>query len=264
MIPNPLELLLDPAALPLYAIYVGLIGWEAIAPARRLPAVRGWRLAGAIAFIGYFLLSSYLPLGWDTLLAPWQLYDLTELGAWGGAAAGLLVYETALYGWHRLMHSSDRLWLALHQMHHSAERLDSFSAFWFSPLDMVGFTALGSLCLVLLVGITPEAASIVLMTTFFLAIFQHCNIRTPRWLGWVVQRPEQHRVHHARGVHAYNYADLPLIDWLFGTFRNPADQPGETGFAPGASYRISELMLAHDVAGAPLGRQDEALAPTVG
>ena len=37
------------------------------------------------------------------------------------------------------------------------------------------------------------------------------NVRTPQWLGYLVQRPESHSVHHQRGVHAYNYSDLPLF-----------------------------------------------------
>ena len=43
-----------------------------------------------------------------------------------------------------------------HQWHHSAERLDTWGAFWFSPLDMVGWTALFSLALTL-VGLSPAA-----------------------------------------------------------------------------------------------------------
>jgi sterol desaturase/sphingolipid hydroxylase (fatty acid hydroxylase superfamily) len=94
--------------------------------------------------------------------------------------AGLVVYEAGVYAWHRAMHGSNVLWRAFHQLHHSAERLDTFGAFWFSPLDMLGWTALSSVCLVLLVGITPEAAVLVLYVTTFLSVFQHANVRTPR------------------------------------------------------------------------------------
>jgi len=37
------------------------------------------------------------------------------------------------------------LWRGFHQMHHSAERVDAFGAFYFSPLDIIGFTMLSSL-----------------------------------------------------------------------------------------------------------------------
>ena len=57
----------------------------------------------------------------------------------------------------------------------------------------------------------------------FSAMFQHMNKRTPHWVGYFIQRPESHSLHHGRGVHAYNYADLPLVDMLFGTFANPEE-----------------------------------------
>ena len=245
--PTLLELLLAPASLTVFALYGGLIAWEALAPARQLPRVGGWQLKGLAVFAVYFLLSSYLPLLWSEQLAVHRLVDLTGLGTWGGAAAGLLVYEAGVYGWHRAMHGSDGLWRAFHQMHHSAERIDTYGAFWFSPLDIAGWTVLSSLTLTLVVGITPEASTLVLYATTFLGVFQHANIRTPRWLGYLVQRPESHSHHHERGVHARNYSDLPVFDLLFGTFHNPRDFAVENGFYPGASSRVPEMLLMRDV-----------------
>lgn len=54
---------------------------------------------GLAAFTGYFFLSSYLPLLWGATLAQFQVLDLTGLGKWGGAAAGLLMYEAGVYLW---------------------------------------------------------------------------------------------------------------------------------------------------------------------
>lgn len=245
--PTPVELILDPVSLTVFGIYAVLILWEAIAPARKLPIVRGWWLRGLTSFMVFFFLSSYLPLLWSEQLAQHQLFDLTTLGTWGGALAGLLIYEASVYVYHRSMHSANFLWYGLHQMHHSVERLDSYSAFWFSPLDMVGWTALASLCLTLIVGLTPEAATLVLYITMFLGIFQHTNIRTPRWLGYVIQRPESHSHHHERGVHARNYSDLPVFDMLFGTFYNPRDYAAATGFYDGASERVVDMLCFRDV-----------------
>jgi sterol desaturase/sphingolipid hydroxylase (fatty acid hydroxylase superfamily) len=116
---------------------------------------------------------------------------------------------------------------------------------------MFGWTLLGSLCLVLIVGIDPQAATVILLTTTFLGIFQHANIKTPRWLGYIIIRPESHTVHHGRGVHANNYSDLPVFDMLFGTFLNPAGYQLETGFYPGASARVVEMVLGRDVSQSP-------------
>lgn len=245
--PTPLELLLNPVSLIVLSMYAGLMLWEALAPAGELPKIPLWRLKGMAAFLVFFLLSSYLPMLWDVHLAQFQLFDLSASGVLGGAVIGLLVYEFCGYWYHRSMHSSNVLFRTLHQMHHSSERLDAYSAFYFSPFDMVGWTFIASLALVVIVGLNPEAATLALLTINFLAILQHTNIRTPHWLGFIVQRPESHRIHHGRGVHCYNYADLPLIDMLFGTFRNPHERGTQTGFYEGASSRVLDMLLFRDV-----------------
>ncbi len=245
--PTPLEILLDPVSIGVLVLYAFMMLCEALAPARRLPTIRGWRARALGSFVVYFFLSSYLPLLWDSSLVQFQFIDLSSLGAVPGALVGLLVYNALLYAWHRSMHASDVLWRGFHQAHHSAERLDTFGAFFFSPMDMVGFTFMGSLALALVVGLSPEAITLFLFAAMFLGIFQHANIRTPRWLGYFVQRPESHSVHHERGVHRYNYADLPVFDMLFGTFRNPKHFADETGFYDGASARVGDMLLFRDV-----------------
>lgn len=245
--PTPLEILLDPVSLIVFAVFGGLMLWEAVFPGRPLPRIRGWRLRGLAAFAAFFYLSTYLPLIWDGVLARFRLIDLTGLATAAQVAIGLLVYELGAYLWHRSMHRFTVLWRGVHQMHHSAERLDTTGAFYFSPLDMVGWTALGSLALVVVVGVGAEAATILVLAITFLGIFQHANIRTPRWLGYLIQRPESHTVHHGRGVHGYNYADLPVFDMIFGTFRNPAGYEMETGFYEGASARVLDMVLFRDV-----------------
>lgn len=260
--PTPIDVLLDPISLAVMTTFAALIAWEAIAPARPLPKVRGWRTKALVAFVVYVMISTYLPILWTEQLAAWQLFDLTALGTRGGAAVGLLAYEMVAYVWHRSMHGSNLLWRGVHQMHHSAERLDTFSAYWFSPLDMAGWTAAGSLALTLIVGITAEAATVVLLTVTLLAILQHANIRTPRWLGYFVQRPESHSYHHARGRHTGNFADLPIFDIVFGTFFNPRTFAPATGFYDGASSRLVDMLLARDVSSPPADRAtSQALRP---
>lgn len=245
--PTPLEILLDPISLIALSMYALLIVWEALFPAIELPKVKNWKLKGLVSFIVYFFLSSYLPLITDPFLSKYQLFDLTGLGNLGGGILAIVLYEFGLFFWHWAIHKSDILWRVFHQMHHSAERMDTYGAFYFSVFDMIGFTFLGSICLALLIGVTPQAVTIMLLTTMFLAIFQHTNIRTPQWLGYIVQRPESHTVHHARGIHKYNYSDLPVFDMMFGTFKNPKTYEHETGFYEGASSRIFEMLTFKDI-----------------
>ncbi len=93
-----------------------------------------------------------------------------------------------------------------------------------------------------------------LLITNFLAIFQHANIKTPQWIGYLVQRPEAHTIHHGQGIHRYKYSDLSVFDILFGTFRNPEEHENETGFYPGASEKIGDMLLFKDISQPPADR----------
>lgn len=246
-LPNPIDVILHPVSLIVFAMYGGLMIWEALFPARKLPVIRNWKFRGLIAFAVFFFLSTYFPLIWDTYLVSYQVFDLSILGTYWGALVALLIYEIGFYVWHRTMHRSNYLWRVFHQMHHSAERLDTYSAFYLSPMDMIGFTFLGSLCLVLIAGFTPEATTLFILLTTFFSIFQHSNIRTPAWLGYIIQRPESHTVHHGKGIHAYNYSDLGFIDLIFGTFKNPKSYENETGFYNGGSARVLDMLMFKDI-----------------
>ncbi len=238
---------MDPVLIGITLFFLAFMTYDTLKPARDYPRVKGWVLKGIAAFVAYFALSIALPFVWDAWLGEHRLIDATGLGTWGGALVGFLVVEVFMYGWHRLMHENDFLWRWFHQMHHSAERIDVAGTFYFSPLDIVGWTLLGSLALVWAAGVTPEAAVIVNLVSIFLAVFTHANIKTPKWLGYIVARPEMHAVHHERGSHASNYCDLPVIDAIFGTYSNPETFDGVGGFYDGASSRVGDMLLGRDV-----------------
>ncbi|MCC7137341.1 MAG: sterol desaturase family protein [Planctomycetes bacterium] len=227
---------------------------------RRFDTPAFWRTRALLVSAGAVALSLKVGEGWAELLPAASLFDLSGLGTWWGAVVGILVYELVHYAYHRAAHTWTWLWRAGHQMHHSAEALDAFGANYLHPVDVLAFTSIAVLVTYPLLGLAPEAGA---LTSFFLAfnaMFQHANLRTPRWLGWVIQRPESHGVHHARGVHRWNYSDLPLWDLVFGTFRNPAKFEGAVGFYDGASSRLPEMLAGRDVSTprAPSGAADSA------
>ncbi len=250
-IPSPIEILLDPVSLIVLGMYAVLIIWEAFFPAKKLPKIKYWKLKGLSAFTVFFYLSSYFPMFWDIHLVNYQIFDLITLGTFWGAFVSVTIYELGVYVWHRLMHHNNLLWRVFHQMHHSAERLDTYGAFYFSITDMIGFTFIGSLTLVLVAGFTPQATTLFILITTFFSIFQHSNIKTPRWIGYIIQRPESHALHHAKGVHKHNYSDLPIFDIIFGTFYNPKDFVKETGFYRGGSSKIVEMLTFKDISSKP-------------
>lgn len=245
--PTPIEILFAPESHIIFIMFGALILWEAFFPARKLTGVNAWKIKGLVSFISFFYISTYLPLIWDQHLAAYQLFDLSHYSLFTATTIGLLTYELAVYVWHRSLHKFNILWRGSHQMHHSIERLDSVSAFWFSPLDMIGWTFLGSIALVVIVGLDANAASLVIYLTTFFSIYTHCNIKTPYWSGFIIQRPEAHRLHHAKNIHAKNYSDIAFFDLLFGTFENPKNEITETGFYPGASSKVFDMLVFKDI-----------------
>src|SRR5687767_7725922 len=178
--PSILDLLRDPATLTVLALFAALAVWERVTPGRPLPQVRGWNARALLAFVLFLAISIYLPLLLADWIAPLQLFDLSQWPTVAAAALGVLVYEFGAYAYHRSLHTFTPLWRAVHQMHHSAERLDVPGAFWFGPLDMIGWSLLPAVALTLL-GLAPPAATAAALFITFLGIFQHANLRTPRW-----------------------------------------------------------------------------------
>lgn len=215
---------------------------------RRHDSTRFWRVRATLVTVATFYISVYVAVFWGTVLGDFHLLNGAGLGTWGGAVVGILVYELGHYWYHRAAHRYGWLWRAGHQMHHSAESLDAFGAYYLHPVDTFFFTTVSSLVFYPLLGLSVEAGVVGALFLTFNAMFQHMSFRTPRWLGYIIQRPESHSVHHGRGIHRYNYSDLPLWDIVFGTFRNPEGFQAEHGFYAGASGRIPEMLAFRDVA----------------
>ena len=114
---------------------------------------------------------------------------------------------------------------------------------------------------VIVLGLDPVAAALVGYVAALHGMFQHWNVRTPRWLGYLIQRPEAHCEHHRLGVHANNYADLPLWDLLFASFRNPASFDGRCGFAAPADRRMLAMLAWRDVSADDYGTAAAASLP---
>jgi hypothetical protein len=94
-----------------------------------------------------------------------------------------------------------------------------------------------------LLGLEPTPAALAATLTGLAELFYHWNVRTPYWLGFLLQRPESHCVHHQQGHHTSNFSDLPIWDLLFGTFHNPRIAPEDCGFGPDIERRLPDLLL---------------------
>ena len=229
-------------AVPL--VFLILLAIESRVVARQFEPVRRWAVTGVLFFLMVMAIGGLAP---HLLPMPWlqahRMFDLSALGLLG-IVPGWLAATFVFYWFHRAEHRFDWLWRATHQLHHSASRVDMLGAYVAHPLEVVAKLGIGTTMSVLVLGLSPTAASAVGALSALVSMFQHCNIHTPRWLGYIIPRPESHCLHHEREVHARNYGDLPLWDMMFGTFENPREAfRGQVGFAPETRLSIRDMLL---------------------
>lgn len=184
---------------------------------------------------------------WDRWLGVFHLLPGHLLGTIGGAAVGYLLITFIYYWWHRARHEIPLLWRWLHQIHHSPARLEAITTFYKHPLEILANSILTVVTLHVVVGLTPAAATLAVTIAGIAELFYHWNVHTPRWLGFCIQRPESHRVHHRSSYHRNNYSDLPLWDILFGTFENPKSYPRDCGFSPHRELMLWSMLTGRNV-----------------
>jgi len=235
-------------ALPIIGLaFVALFCREVIAPASRNRCDERWLLLASVsgfATVVVMLVAGYL---FSTAIRDAALFDA---GAWlSDPMVGLLSFllnSFVFYWWHRLTHKSDLLWRVVHQLHHSARRVEALTAFYAHPLESAAAICMSGCVSYLILGASPTAAAIALLLTGLFDLFLHSDVRTPRWLGFIIQRPEMHTVHHQLDHHAQNYG-LPIWDLLFGTWTNPRERSMILGFDGDKSDRITDMLLCRDV-----------------
>lgn len=214
---NAIEIV--PLAVPV--LYLIIFMTESKSEARIFPQVKSWKKTGFIFFILLLLMSLIIPL-----ILPMVWFASNSLFNLGGDSlinilVGILLSTFCGYWFHRAEHQWDFMWKSFHQIHHSAERVDIAGAFYTHPLEPLAKMTLGATVSLFILGLNPLSVAIVSTFSGLLSIFQHWNIKTPYWLGFIIPRPESHCLHHEFDIHARNYGDLPIWDMAFGTFENP-------------------------------------------
>jgi sterol desaturase/sphingolipid hydroxylase (fatty acid hydroxylase superfamily) len=237
------------------AIAIGFMILERVVPDQKLPAVKGWWTR--VIFVnaiqgGVVLLAS---LTWDVYLERTRLTTFgSQLSAPVGGLIGYLVLTFVYYWWHRVRHTNNFLWLACHQLHHSPSRIETITSFYKHPLEILMNSIIISTTCHVLLGFSFEQVA---WTNFISAVGEyvyHMNIKTPHIMGYFFQRPEMHRIHHQRGLHFYNFSDIPLWDMMFGTFRNPKENYKQCGFAIDRELRLKDMLLFRNVNN-PFGKE---------
>lgn len=221
---------------------------ERIFPDQKLIDVKGWWLRVIILNgiqVGLVFLGK---ISWDKWFLGHSLFQLPL--NWHPAFSGLISYfiiTFIFYWWHRWRHTVNILWLAMHQIHHSPQRIETITSFYKHPLEIVCNCIIIALVNYALLGLSIEAAAWCILYTAIGEYFYHMNIKTPHWIGYFFQRPEMHRIHHEKGKHYNNFSDLPIWDMLFGTYSNPKEMNAPCGFKPERERKFIDMLLFKNV-----------------
>ena len=223
---------------------------EFIRPVVARPAIASWVWRVWSLNVLQVVALVFAVVTWRSMIEERSLLRLSaHLPCVAAGVLGYVVYTFVFYWWHRARHASDALWRVLHQIHHSPRRLELVTAFYKHPLETVANAILGGVLMFPLLGLDARAAAVCALLAGAADVFYHANVRTPRWVACIVQRPEMHRLHHEVDQHHGNYGDLPIWDALFGTLRLPLDQPVACGFTADREERLLAMLAGIDVHG---------------
>lgn len=231
----------------LIAAFAAMIALEFCFPIQRKPWDGQWVKRAAVINLAQLImvgLAAVTVNRWFGQYAIFRLQDYVPTPLAGLVA--FLLGNFVQYWWHRLQHSSDFLWRWLHQLHHSPKHIDVLVANYAHPVDFFIIVSFHAAAALLVLGLDLTGFAWATLFSGLYNYYIHCNLRSPRWLGYFVQRPEMHRVHHRIDHHAQNYG-LPIWDLMFGTWHNPDDCEFECGFHDGRESRVIHMLTGRDV-----------------
>ena len=220
---------------------------ERVFPGRELPNSKGWYGRALLVNLAQLLIILATARLWIHVFGDVSFF---KLSAWDMPLAegfvGWFIGTFFFYWWHRLRHAKG-FWLVFHQVHHSPSRIEILTSFYKHPVEILSDAILSALVLYPLLGCSMMG---VFWYNFFGATgeyFYHANVRTPKWLRFFIQTPELHSIHHQYDVHQYNFADIPLWDRLFGTYKDTTEFADRCGFLKGAEEKLGDMLVFKDV-----------------
>lgn len=232
----------------LLVIFVICFVIERLIPGWKLPHVKTWPIRVLLlnlVQIGVVTLAGYT---WELWFSTWSIFQISNyLSPLSGGLIAYFIATFVFYWWHRARHEFDFLWVGFHQIHHSPQRLEVITSFYKHPGEMIVNSIIGSLLVYTVLGLTIEAGIIYTSCTAIGEFFYHTNIKTPRWIGYIFQRPEMHRIHHEFNQHKNNYGDIVWWDMLFGTYDNPKKWNKTCGFIPEKEEQLLNMLAYKDV-----------------
>jgi sterol desaturase/sphingolipid hydroxylase (fatty acid hydroxylase superfamily) len=220
---------------------------ERVLPARELPETPGWY--GRALFlnacqIGVVLLAG---IAWNRWFAAKSLFHIADhFNPLAQGALGWFIGTFFFYWWHRARHDVNFLWRVCHQIHHSPARIEALTSFYKHPVEIAIDSMLSSALMFALLGASPAGGAWFNAFAVIGEYLYHSNLRTPRWFGYFIQRPEHHSIHHQLDVDGFNFGDITWWDRLFGTFREAQDFAPRCGFPEDHEKHLTKMLFFHD------------------
>lgn len=220
---------------------------ERLAPGRELPESPGW-YARALFLNGCQL--AIVMLGgvtWNHWFQGVSLFRVSAhmpplLQGFLGWFLGTFIF----YWWHRARHQVNVLWRVFHQVHHSPARIEALTAFYKHPVEITADAIIMSALMYSVLGASLAGAAWFNVFAVFGEFFYHSNLRTPHWMGYFLQRPEHHSIHHQLDVHKFNFGDITWWDRLFGTFREADKFAAQCGFPEQHQRQLAAMLMFRD------------------
>lgn len=238
-----------------------MMGWEAIAPRRRLSIgrVARWPSNLGIAALNTIVLRLALPIvpvafAVYTVDHHWGLFPALGVPGWVAVFGSILLLDLLIWAQHLVVHKVPVLW-RLHRMHHADQDYDVTTGARFHPLEIL-FSGIIKLAAIAALGAPPVAVLVFEVLLNATAMFNHGNVSLPapidRIIRLLVVTPDMHRVHHSwhRDETDSNYGfSFPWWDRLFGTYRpQPRDGHdamtiGLEAFRTRKDQRLDSMLL---------------------
>jgi len=157
----------------------------------------------------------------------WGALNILAIPNWAAILLAVVILDMMIYWQHVAFHRIPVLW-RLHKVHHADRDLDASSGLRFHPVEIVISMAYK---MVIVVGLGAPVMAVIIFEILLngCAIFNHANLRLPRWierpLRQIIVTPALHRIHHSVIERETNSNYGFSVIWWDKIFRSYTDVP---------------------------------------
>ena len=222
-----------------FTILLVMLVLESFFPARKSKLTKPVRWLGnfSLLILSSIVARLLIPIGVAgiALYASKQgigLFNIINLPTWLSIAISVLLLDLMIYWQHRIFHLVPMLW-RFHKVHHADSHIDASTGLRFHPVEIALSILLKALA-VLILGVPATAVIIFEVALNGFALFNHANIRLPRWLELPLRAllitQVLHRIHHSQVVNETNSNYGFSVSWwdrVFGSYKSQAQKSDE-------------------------------------